>query len=312
MSNVDPGQSKKSAVQTTGHAWDGDIQEYNNPVPRWWIWAFYGTVVFALIYWLLFPAWPVGKSYTTGLFNNITFENSKGEEVTTHWNTRSRLISDMQTGTSALKQKAYLEEIAATPINEIINNPEQMAFVRSMSKVLFADNCAGCHGAGADGVIGLYPNLIDDAWLWGGTTEDITHSLVHGRVGYMPAYALTFSEEQLDHVAEYVLSLSSVEGVDMTKAESGKEIFNGQQGGCYYCHTDAGTGLKSQGAANLTDQIWTVANVPDAQTHEARLTAVKQVISKGINRVMPAQADRLSETEIKLLTAYIYQLSGGQ
>ena len=312
MSNVDPGQSKKSAVQTTGHAWDGDIQEYNNPVPRWWIWAFYATVIFSVIYWVIFPAFPVGKSYTKGLFNSITFENSKGEEVTTHWNTRSRLISDMQTGNAALKQKAYLKEIAATPINEIINNPEQMAFVRSMSKVLFADNCAGCHGAGADGVIGLFPNLVDDAWLWGGTVDDITKTLVHGRVGFMPAFAETFTDEQLDEVAEYVLSLSGSEAVDMNKAKAGKALFQGQGGGCYYCHADAGTGLKSQGAANLTDQVWTIADVPDAQSHQAKLAAVKRVIKNGVQRVMPAQGDRLSDTEIKLLTAYIYQLSGGQ
>lgn len=308
----EPGQSKKSAVQTTGHAWDGDIQEYNNPVPRWWIWAFYGTVIFSVIYWIIFPAFPIGKSYTKGLFNNITFENSQGETVTTHWNTRSRLINDMQTGKSAMRQKVYLEEIATTPINEIINSPEQMAFVRSMSKVLFADNCAACHGAGAAGVVGLFPNLIDDAWLWGGTVEDITQSIVHGRVGYMPGFAETFSSEQLDEVAEYVLSLSGTEGVDTTKAKVGEALFNGQGGGCYYCHTEAGTGLKSQGAANLTDQIWTLSDVPAAQSHQAKLAAVKQVIRNGAHRVMPAQAERLSETEIKLLTAYLYQLSGGQ
>lgn len=310
MNKADP--SKKSAVQTTGHAWDGDIQEYNNPVPRWWIWTFYATVVFCIVYWILFPAWPVGKSYTKGLFNTITFENNKGEKVTTHWNTRSRLINDMQSGKEALKQKEYLDQIAATPIEKIITDPEKMAFVRSMSKVLFADNCAACHGSGASGVIGLYPNLVDDAWLWGGKIDEISASIRKGHKGYMPAFADTFTDTQLNAVTEYVVSLSGDTEGDAAKVADGKQLFQGQAGGCHYCHTQDGTGLKSQGAANLTDQIWTVANVSDAHSHEARLNVVKKVINKGVQREMPAWEGRLSDTEIKLLTAYIYQLGGGQ
>ena len=310
MSKADPG--KKSAVQTTGHAWDGDIQEYNNPVPRWWIWTFYATVVFAVVYWIIFPAWPVGKSYTKGLFNTITFVNDKGEEVTTHWNTRSRFIHNMQNSKEAVKQKEYLDQIAATPIDQIISDPEKMAFVRSMSKVLFADNCAACHGSGASGVIGLYPNLVDDAWLWGGTVDEIATTIRHGRKGYMPAFAETFTDEQLEAVAEYVVSLSGDTEGDPAKIAAGKEIFNGQTGGCHYCHTKQATGLKSQGAANLTDQIWTIADVPGAHSHKAKVEAVKQVIRKGVRREMPAGEGRLTDTEIKLLTAYLYQLGGGQ
>ena len=100
-------QTSGNAVQTTGHAWDGDLQEFNNPLPNWWLWTFYATCVFAAVYWVLFPTWPVGKGFTTGI-KTITFEQN-GEEVTTHWNTRSRLISEMQTGEEALKQKEYLE-----------------------------------------------------------------------------------------------------------------------------------------------------------------------------------------------------------
>ena len=310
MSKADPG--KKSAVQTTGHAWDGDIQEYNNPVPRWWIWTFYATVLFSVVYWIIFPAWPVGKSYTKGLFNTITYEDNKGEEVTTHWNTRSRLIRNMQSGKEAVKQKAYLDQIAATPIEVIIADPEKMAFVRSMSKVLFADNCAACHGSGASGVMGLYPNLVDDAWLWGGKINEISTTIRQGHKGYMPAFAETFTDKQLDAVAEYVVSLSGDSESDAAKVAEGKQLFQGQAGGCHYCHKQDGTGLKSQGAANLTDQIWTVANVPDAHSHKAKLNAVKKVINKGVQREMPAWGGRLSDTEIKLLTAYIHQLGGGQ
>lgn len=307
-------EQQSNAVQTTGHAWDGDLQEFNNPLPRWWIWTFYATIVFSLVYWVIFPTWPYANTFTKGIGNTITFENEQGEEVTTHWNTRSLLIEEMQTGEEALKQKAYLEKVNAASYEEILSDPDMMAFTNSTAKVLFADNCAACHGPAAalpDSAFGLYPNLADDAWLWGGTVEDIEQTLILGRNGYMPAYGATLSEEQLDEVANYVLSLS-MEGADASKAAAGKEIFNGQTGGCHYCHTKEATGLKSQGAANLTDVIWTVANLPSAPTTEAKLVAIKQVIRDGINRVMPAWSGRLSDGEIKQLAIYVHQRGGGK
>ena len=307
-------EQQGNAVQTTGHAWDGDLQEFNNPLPRWWIWTFYATIVFSLVYWVIFPTWPYANTFTKGIGNTITFENEQGEEVTTHWNTRSLLIEEMQTGEEALKQKAYLEKVNAASYEEILSDPDMMAFTNSTAKVLFADNCAACHGPAAalpGSAFGLYPNLADDAWLWGGTVENIEQTLILGRNGYMPAYGTTLSEEQLDEVANYVLSLS-MEGADASKAAAGKEIFNGQTGGCHYCHTKEATGLKSQGAANLTDVIWTVANLPSAPTTEAKLVAIKQVIRDGINRVMPAWSGRLSEGEIKQLAIYVHQRGGGK
>ncbi|MGV6857999.1 MAG: cytochrome-c oxidase, cbb3-type subunit III [bacterium] len=310
MSKAD--QNKRPAVQTTGHAWDGDIQEYNNPLPTWWVWLFYGTIIFSLVYWLIYPTFPIGKSYTTGIMNDITFVNDKGEEVTTHWNTRSLLIKDMQTGEAAVRQREYLEQINATDIKDILQDPEKMAFVRSMSKVLFADNCAACHGAGGNGVIGLFPSLVDDDWLWGGTTSDIHTTIAGGRIGFMPSFGPTFNEEQLEAVAGYVLSLSGIEGEGHEAVEEGKEIFHGQEGGCYYCHGSDAKGLNSQGSANLTDKVWTIANVPAAKTYEDKLAAVESVISNGVYREMPTWKDRLSEEQIKLLTVYIHQLGGGQ
>ncbi len=307
MSNAT--ESKHGAVQTTGHAWDGDLQEYNNPLPRWWVWTFYATIVFAVLYWILFPAWPLGTSYTKGLFNTITYTNEKGEEVTTHWNMRSLLLNEMQTGEGALKQKQYLQEIIASSYDDILSDPDKLAFTRSYAKGLFGDNCAACHGSGAGGVMGLFPNLVDDAWLWGGSTEEIEQTIRVGRLGFMPAYAETFSDEQVDAVAEYVLSLSGIAG-DKEKALMGQKIFQGEQGGCYYCHTAKGTGLSSQGAANLTDSIWTVSNVPGVESYEAKKAAVKNVILNGIQREMPGWEGRLSDGEIKLLTAYIHSLGG--
>lgn len=310
MSKAD--QNKRPAVQTTGHAWDGDIQEYNNPLPTWWLWTFYGTIVFSLIYWLIFPAFPIGTSYTKGVFNTITFQNDKGEEVTTHWNTRSLLIRDMQSGEEAVKQKEYLAKISASSMEEILEDPEKMAFVRSMSKVLFADNCAACHGSGAAGVMGLYPSLVDDDWLWGGKPEQITETLMEGRMGFMPAFSETFNKEQQTDVASYVLSLSGVEGGNADSIAKGKEIFQGETGGCYYCHTQEGTGMASQGAANLTDKVWTIVDVPGMDSYDAKLAAVESVIHDGVVREMPGWKNRLTEDQIKLLAVYVHQLGGGQ
>ncbi|HFD87654.1 MAG TPA: cytochrome-c oxidase, cbb3-type subunit III [Gammaproteobacteria bacterium] len=310
MSNADNQKSK--GPQTTGHVWDGDLQEYNNPVPMWWTWAFYGTIIFALIYWLLFPTWPVGKTFTKGMFNDITFTNDKGQEVTTHWNMRALFLKDEQTGEQALKQQAYLKKISESSYQEITNDPDKMAFVNSMAKVLFADNCGPCHGKGANGVIGLYPNLLDDDWLWGGTIKEISQTIHNGRKGYMPSFDGVFSEEKLESLAAYVLSLSGTEGGDAAKIAEGKHIFQGEEGGCYYCHTSKATGMKSQGSANLTDKVWTIANVPGAERYKDKLVAVEGVILKGVSREMPVWKHRLPEDKIKLLTVYIHQLGGGK
>lgn len=298
----------QGAVQTTGHAWDGDLQEYNNPLPRWWLWTFYLTIVFAIVYWILYPAWPLGKSYTKGMFNTITFEDSQGNEVTTHWNMRSLLMHEMQTSEAAVKQREYLEQVMAASYDDILSDPDKQAFMRSYAKGLFGDNCAACHGSGGAGVIGLFPNLVDDEWLWGGSTAEIETTLRQGRGGFMPAFGPTFNPEQLDAVATYVLSLSGTEGLESAsdKIAMGQKIFQGKEGGCYYCHGTDAKGLTSQGAPNLTDSVWTVANVPGTEGFEGKKEAVKKVIVHGIQRKMPGWEGRLSDGEIKLLTAYVY------
>jgi len=304
-------QSQNKAVQTTGHAWDGDLQEFNNPLPTWWLWTFYATVVFAAAYWVLYPAWPVGTSYTKGV-KTITYLDKNGQEVTTGWNTRAKFIKENQSGDEALKQKAYLEKVAAASYEEIANDPDMTAFTQSLAKVIFADNCAACHGAGGTpAIIGSYPNLRDDAWLWGGKIDQIKHTIAAGRDGFMPAFKEVLSAEKVEQLASYVLSLSG-EKVDAAKAKAGEAIFQGQEGGCYYCHTDTGKGMYSQGAANLTDAVWTVADVQGAADTKGKLAVIKQVINNGITRQMPAWSERLSETEIKLLTVYVHGLGGGQ
>jgi len=299
------------AVQTTGHAWDGDIQEFNNPLPNWWLWAFYATVVFALVYWVLYPAWPVGGTFTKGVMNDITFVDSDGKKVTTHWNTRALLLKDLQDGKEARLSRDYMNKVAAAGYSEILGDAEMMAFTRSVAKGLFGDNCAPCHGSGGQGVIGLFPNLADDDWLWGGRIEDIQSTIGQGHLGFMPAFRDTFNDKQLDDLASYVLSLSGNK-VDEAAGARGKILFQTDAGGCYYCHTKAGTGLKSQGAANLTDQIWTIADVNGATDLETKKERVEKVISNGVQRQMPHWSDRLSATQIKLLTVYVHELGGGQ
>ncbi len=311
MSDQNKVKPTAPAVQTTGHAWDGDLQEYNNPLPRWWLWSFYGTVVFAVLYWFMFPAWPVGDGWTRGVTTASVIE--QGQTVDRPWNTRYQLIAEMQTGDAALRQRAYAEQISSASFQEILDNPEMMAFARSVGRGLFGDNCAACHGSGGQGVVGLFPNLADDAWLWGGTPERIHETLIQGRNGYMPAFGGVLNPSQLTDVSEYVLSLSGLTQPGEA-VEPGREIFQGPIGGCYTCHTPEGTGLQSLGSANLTDAIWTLVDLPAEASTEAKRDALSAFIAKGVqgNRVMPGWSDRLSPTDLKLLAVYTHQLGGGQ
>lgn len=309
-SDHDSGSRPKGqqSVQTTGHVWDDNLQEYNNPLPGWWLWAFYATFVFAIIYWVIYPSFPVGDSYTKGLAS-VTFETDDGETKTMHWNTRAVLERELDTSRPAVRQQEWLERVGQASYEEILADPEKVGFARAIGQALFGDNCAGCHGRGGGGVPGLFPNLVDDAWLWGGEVEQIEHVLVHGRLGYMPSFP-QFDEATLGDLASYVLSLSG-HSVDTEAATRGEEVFQGYEGGCHYCHTREGVGLASLGAANLTDAIWTVAKVPQAETLEAKKAEIVSVIHNGIRRVMPAQQARLRPEEIRMLAVYVHQMGGG-
>lgn len=301
-------KTKQTTVQTTGHAWDGDIQEFNNPLPTWWLWGFYATVVFSVVYWTIFPAIPIGNTYTKGVLNNITYKNADGIETTTHWNTRALFMKEMQQAREM--QKPYIDKITKASYTQIAKDKNQSAFAYSTAKVLFADNCAACHQTGGAGVVGLYPNLADDAWLWGGSYKNIESTIRSGRKGSMPGFKANLSATQIDNVAEYVLKLSG-EKVKASKARKGKAVFEGA-GGCFACHTKAGTGQIAMGSANLTDKVWTVADVQGAKTLADKKAAVKKVIKQGIKRDMPAWQGRLSDADIKMLTFYVHQISGGK
>ncbi|MEE9445834.1 MAG: c-type cytochrome [Cocleimonas sp.] len=307
-----------TGAETTGHVWDDNLQEFNNPLPTWWLWAFYATIIFSVVYFIIYPSWPTNfaeRGFIEGT-SSITFKADSlkdgkrtiagGEEVTVPWNTRALLAHEMQTDPNELKRQKMVKLVAATPLAEVAADPDKSAFVRAYGKGIFGDYCAGCHQRGGQGVIGDYPNLVDDAWLWGGESADIETTIRKGRKGNMPAHASILSDSEQTEAAHYVLSLSG-EASDTGLAEKGKNIFNTK--GCSGCHMPTGVGMKALGAANLTDKIWTQANVPAAVDMNAKVKVVKTVIAKGIQREMPAWESRLSDDEIKVLVAYLKLLS---
>ncbi len=300
---------QSQTVQTTGHAWDGDLQEYNNPLPVWWVYTFYATVIFAVIYWTIYPSWPIGKGWIGGA-SNITYVNSAGETKTHSWNTRALLLEDLNQ--AAAEQKPYFDKVSAMSYAQIAKDPEMNGFILSAGKALFADNCAPCHQAGGQGVAGFFPNLTDDDWLYGGSYDKIHETLMVGRRGYMPAFSEVLAGEQIDQLANYVAKLSGI-GHDAAKAAAGDALFRSETAACYYCHGSDGKGRKDIGAPNLTDNIWLWANVPATDAAEGKVAAIRGVIANGLNKgVMPAWAGRLSPEQIKVLTVYVHELGGGQ
>ncbi|MBW8327673.1 MAG: cytochrome-c oxidase, cbb3-type subunit III [Thiobacillus sp.] len=300
---------QSQTVQTTGHAWDGDLQEYNNPLPAWWVYTFYATVIFSIVYWTIYPSWPFGKGWIGGV-SDITYVNSEGETKTHSWNTRALLLEDLNQAASA--QKPYFDKVSAMTYEQIAKDPEMNGFILSSGKALFADNCAPCHQAGGQGVVGFFPNLTDDDWLYGGSFDTIHETLMGGRRGYMPTFGEVLSGEQIDQLANYVASLSGTNH-DAGKAAAGNVLFHSETAACYYCHSSDAKGRKDIGAPNLTDNIWLWADVPAAEGAEGKIAAIRGVISSGLNRgVMPAWAGRLSPEQIKVLTVYVHELGGGQ
>jgi cytochrome c oxidase cbb3-type subunit 3 len=300
---------QSQTVQTTGHAWDGDLQEYNNPLPVWWVYTFYATVIFSIVYWVIYPSWPIGKDWVGGM-SKITYVNSEGETKTHSWNTRALLLEDMNKATA--EQKPYFDKVSAMSYEQIAKDPEMSGFILSSGKALFADNCAPCHQAGGQGVVGFFPNLTDDDWLYGGSYDTIHATLMGGRRGYMPTFSEVLDGEQIDQLANYVGKLSGI-GHDGAKAAAGELLFRSETAACYYCHGSDAKGRQDIGAPNLTDNIWLWADVPAAGTDDGKVAAIRSVIGNGLNKgVMPAWAGRLSPEQIKVLTVYVHELGGGQ
>ncbi|MGZ9810165.1 cytochrome-c oxidase, cbb3-type subunit III [Pseudoroseicyclus sp. H15] len=283
-------QKRKDPVtgrETTGHQWDG-IEELNNPLPRWWLWTFYGTIVFALVYVVLYPAWPLVNRATGGVLG---------------WSTRGEVAAELSAvEASQAEMRAALTEVdlAALPANEELN-----AFATRAGAAVFRTNCSQCHGSGAAGAVG-YPNLLDDDWLWGGTLEEIAYTVRHGvrneddpdaRWSQMPAFGDMLSRDEIDTLVAHVQSLPS--GADPLAGPGGELFYDN----CASCHGDDAKGDRSIGAPNLTDAIWLYSDSTE------RLT---QIISEGPFGVMPAWGLRLSEPEVRAVAAYVHGLGGGE
>ncbi|MGV3552131.1 cytochrome-c oxidase, cbb3-type subunit III [Rhizobium sp.] len=277
-----------SGVETTGHEWDG-IRELNNPMPRWWVWTFYATIAWAIGYAIAYPAWPM----ITGATKGVLGYTSRGE-----------LAEAVKIATDA--QKVFKDKIAATSIEAIARDPQLLQFALDGGEAAFKVNCITCHGTGAMGGPG-YPNLNDDDWLWGGTVDQIYQTIRYGvrsdheetRTSEMPAFADMIEPGQIREVAAYVVSLTRKPS-DQALVEPGRQLFADN---CASCHGEKAEGNKDIGAPNLADAIWLKGDTEEA---------IARQVTAPRHGVMPAWANRLSDTTIKELAVYIHSLGGGQ
>jgi cytochrome c oxidase cbb3-type subunit 3 len=281
-------------VETTGHSWDG-IEEYNNPLPRWWVWVFYATIVWGIGYSIAYPAWPLIKSATPGLLGASTRADVAAE------------IARFDAANADIKA-----QLVAADLNAIGTTPDLAAYAERAGAAVFRTNCSTCHGSGAAGFEGKgYPNLLDDDWLWGGTMEDIHLTITHGirnttdsdaRYSEMPKFGVDelLDETQIAQVAEHVLAISGQDH-DAAAAAEGAVIY--VDAGCNGCHMDDGSGDRSQGAPNLTDAIWLYGGSREA---------IIETVHYSRYGVMPDWNERLSEDEIRAVAFYVHGRGGGE
>lgn len=277
---------------TTGHEWDG-IQELNTPLPRWWLWTFYLTIVWALGYWVVYPAIPLASSFTKGMFG---------------WSSREQIVKDMD-GLKTLRGP-MTAKIEQASLQDIEKTPELLNFARAQGSAAFAVNCAPCHGAGAQGFKG-YPNLNDDDWLWGGSLDAIHQTLQHGirwdadkdtRSSMMPAFGKDgiLKPEEISVTADYVRSLSGLPTEKGTDLAMGGEVFAAN---CAACHGEKGEGNQEMGSPKLNDKVW---------LYGSDKAVIMERIQLGGGGVMPAWSTRLDAPTIKSLAVYVHSLGGGQ
>ncbi|RAS21025.1 MULTISPECIES: cytochrome-c oxidase, cbb3-type subunit III [unclassified Pseudomonas] len=273
------GQSNTTTDQTMGHSFDG-IEEYDNPLPKWWFWLFVGTLVFGAGYLVLYPGLGNWKGILPGYENGWTGANEWQKEMEK---------ADAKFG-------PIFAKYAAMPVEEVAKDPQAL----KMGSRLFASNCSVCHGSDAKGAYG-FPNLTDKDWRWGGEPETIKASIMNGRHGVMPAWVEVIGDQGVADVAAFVLSnldgRSLPEGVKADPLK-GKEIFAGN---CVACHGPEGKGTPAMGAPNLTH--------PQAFIYGSSFAQLQQTIRYGRQGQMPAQAEIQGNDKVHLLAAYVYSLS---
>ena len=279
-----------TGVETTGHEWDG-IKELNKPLPKWWVWTFWATIIWSIGYWVLYPAFPTLTGYT---------------KVVLGYSQRAVVAEQIEAARA--EQAKFRDALAATPLEQVKDDPELLRFAMAGGAAVFADNCAPCHGRGAQGFPG-YPNLNDDEWLWGGSIEDIHNTIrfgirsghPEGRDSQMPRFGIDqlLDRNQISDTAEYVLSLSG-RATDEAAVARGREIFAEQ---CVACHGEDGKGNVELGAPNLADAIWLYGGSKED---------IMESIRTGRGGQMPSWEGRLDPVTIKSLAVYVHSLGGGQ
>jgi len=285
---------KKEDPSTTGHSWDG-IEEFNNPLPRWWLWIFYACIVWGIWYSVAYPAWPGVKSATAGYLG---------------FSTRAQVAEEI--ATAEAKNAAINEKLASVELASIAMDPELEGYAKSAGAAVFKTWCAQCHQTNGAGAVG-YPNLQDDDWLWGGTMEDIHLTLLHGirsetdddsRYSEMPAFGRDelLEEEEISQVVNFVMSLTPNVNPpqDPSMVEAGAVVF---EDNCAACHMEDGSGDRTQGAPNLADAIW---------LYGGDYAAISETVHNSRFGVMPDWNERLSEAQIRAVATYVHQLGGGE
>jgi len=286
-----PTELKEDEVETTGHSWDG-IEEFNNPLPRWWLWTLYATIVWAIAYTIAYPAWPMIKGATPGVLG---------------WSTRADVAAEIKAVDDA--NAAIETKLASADLTAISADTDLNSYAINAGAAVFQTWCSQCHGAGANGAKG-YPNLLDDDWLWGGSIEEIHYTVTNGvrnednddaHFSEMPKFGADelLEAEEIDQVVNYVLKISGSEA-DGAKAELGAVVF---EDNCASCHAEDGKGDRDQGAPNLTDAIWLYGGDEEA---------IRETVTFARYGVMPSWAARLSESDIRAVAAYVHQLGGGE
>jgi cytochrome c oxidase cbb3-type subunit 3 len=289
MSKRDAKKPDPAEPDTTGHVWDG-IEEYNNPLPRWWLWSLYATILWAVLYTIAYPAWPMISGATPGLLG---------------WSTRANVAADI----AAVEQAnaGLTAQLASADLATLGNDPALDAFAVSAGAAIFRAHCSQCHGSGAAGAKG-YPNLLDDDWLWGGSITDIAYTVNHGirneqdvdaRYSQMPAFGDILTSTEIEQVVNHVRAISGQEH-DATLAAAGATLFLDN---CSSCHGEDGKGIRDFGAPNLTDAIWLYGG------DEETLTTTVKNARFG---VMPAWGLRLDPAEVNAVAVYVHQLGGGE
>jgi cytochrome c oxidase cbb3-type subunit III len=259
-----------ATLETTGHVWDEDLRELNNPLPRWWLWLFIITVAFAGVYLALYP----GLGTSPG---------------TLGWSSAAE--HDASARANAARIERALATYAASSVAELEGN----VAARNLGRNLFLNNCATCHGSDGGGAPG-FPNLTDDDWLWGGSPETVVETISNGRMGMMPAWGEVLGAPGVEDMLAYLGSLQE-RATDAGDAQAGQQKFGEL---CAACHGIDARGKPEMGTPNLTDGVW---------LHGGALASIRDSITHGRNGTMPAHLDRLGETRIKLLAAYVLSLS---